>query len=98
MNSQHRSEEFDYLPREAQARVLIDSQLEASGWLIQSQTELNLGAGPGVAVREFSLEKPHGRVDYLLFLNGRPAGVIEAKPVGTTLVEVDVYKRQGSKW
>ena len=42
-----------------------------------------------MAVREFSLEKPHGRVDYLLFLDGQPAGVIEAKPVGTTLVEVE---------
>ena len=45
--------------------------------------------GSGVAVREFTLEKPHGRVDYLLFLNGQPAGVIEAKPQGTTLVEVE---------
>jgi len=42
-----------------------------------------------VAVREFVLEKGHGRVDYLLFLGGRPAGVIEAKPEGTTLVEVE---------
>jgi type I restriction enzyme R subunit len=42
-----------------------------------------------VAVREFSLEKGHGRVDYLLFLGGQPAGVVEAKPEGTTLVEVE---------
>ena len=35
------------------------------------------------------LEKGHGRVDYLLFVNGQPAGVIEAKPEGTTLVEVE---------
>ena len=40
-------------------------------------------------MREFTLEKPHGRVDYLLFLNGQPAGVIEAKPEGTPLVEVE---------
>src|ERR1700686_246169 len=51
--------------------------------------------GAGVAVREFALEKGHGRVDYLLFLNGQPAGVIEAKPEGTTLVEVE---RQSSKY
>jgi type I restriction enzyme R subunit len=35
------------------------------------------------------LEKPHGRVDYLLFVDGQPAGVIEAKAEGTTLVEVE---------
>jgi hypothetical protein len=42
-----------------------------------------------MAVREFTLEHDHGRVDYLLFVDGQPAGVIEAKPEGTTLVEVD---------
>ena len=79
----------DYLTREAKARVEIDKQLAAVGWKVQSQKALNLSAGPGVAVREFTLEKPHGRVDYLLFLNGQPAGVIEAKPEGTPLVEVE---------
>lgn len=79
----------DYLAREAKARVEIDKQLAAAGWKVQSQKALNLSAGPGVAVREFTLEKPHGRVDYLLFLNGQPAGVIEAKPEGTPLVEVE---------
>ena len=74
----------DYLAREAKARIEIDKQLAAAGWKVQSQKALNLSAGPGVAVREFTLEKPHGRVDYLLFLNGQPAGVIEAKPEGTT--------------
>src|ERR1035441_751385 len=81
------SGEHDYLAREARARVQIDKQLASAGWKVQGQETLNLGAGPGVAVREFTLEKPHGRVDYLLFLNGQPAGVIEAKPEGTPLVE-----------
>jgi type I restriction enzyme, R subunit len=79
----------DYLAREQKARIEIDKQLAAAGWKIQSQKALNLSAGPGVAVREFTLEKPHGRVDYLLFLDGQPAGVIEAKPQGTPLVEVE---------
>ena len=83
------SDHDDYLAREAKARVEIDKQLAAAGWKVQSQKALNLSAGPGVAVREFTLEKPHGRVDYLLFLNGQPAGVIEAKPEGTPLVEVE---------
>ncbi len=73
----------DYLAREAKARINIDRQLEAAGWVVQHADRANVTAGPGVAVREFVLEKGHGRVDYLLFLNGQPAGVIEAKPEGT---------------
>ncbi len=95
VESQGPSDGQDYLAREARARVQIDKQLAAAGWVVQSQQALNLGAGPGVAVREFTLEKPHGRVDYLLFLNGQPAGVIEAKPEGTPLVEVE---RQSGKY
>jgi type I restriction enzyme, R subunit len=89
------ADEHDYLAREAKARIQIDKQLTDAGWVVQSQEQLNLSAGPGVAVREFTLEKPHGRVDYLLFLNGQPAGVIEAKPEGTPLVEVE---RQSGKY
>lgn len=89
MASGGEADEHSYLAREAQARVEIDKQLQAAGWAVQSQDQLNLGAGIGVAVREFTLEKPHGRVDYLLFVNSQPVGVIEAKPQGTTLVEVE---------
>ena len=78
-----------YLAREARARKNIDQQLASAGWIVQSADQANVAAGPGVAVREFVLEKGHGRVDYLLFLDGQPAGVIEAKPEGTTLVEVE---------
>jgi len=78
-----------YLAREARARKRIDEQLVAAGWIVQSADQVDVNAGPGVAVREFVLDKPHGRVDYLLFLDGQPAGVIEAKPEGTTLVEVE---------
>ena len=87
--------DHDYLAREARARVEIDKQLVAAGWAVQSQAALNLTAGTGVAVREFALEKGHGRVDYLLFVNGQPAGVIEAKPEGTPLIEVE---RQSGKY
>jgi len=81
--------DHDYLAREQRARKNIDQQLVAAGWLVQNGKQPNVQAGLGVAVREFPLEKPHGRVDYLLFLNGQPAGVIEAKTEGTTLVEVE---------
>jgi type I restriction enzyme R subunit len=67
----------------------IDQQLADAGWIVQDSDRANVGAGLGVAVREFSLERGHGRVDYLLFVESQPAGVIEAKPEGTTLVEVE---------
>lgn len=79
----------EYLAREARARKEIDRQLSAAGWVVQSQNTLNLHAGRGVAVREFTLQKPHGRVDYLLFVDTKPVGVIEAKAEGTTLTEVE---------
>ncbi|MGP8000179.1 MAG: N-6 DNA methylase [Streptosporangiaceae bacterium] len=79
----------DYLTREAWARAEIDRQLDVAGWVVQSQNELNLSAGGGVAVREATLEKPHGRVDYLLFVDGRPVGAVEVKLKGTTLTEVE---------
>jgi type I restriction enzyme, R subunit len=44
---------------------------------------MNLGAGPGVAVREF--QTASGPVDYALFVGRRLCGVLEAKPEGTTL-------------
>ena len=44
---------------------------------------MNLGASQGVAVREFQMAS--GPADYLLFIDKKAAGVIEAKPEGTTL-------------
>ena len=38
---------------EALARQTIDQKLTAAGWIVQDFRALNLGAGPGVAVREF---------------------------------------------
>ena len=36
----------DPLLPEQEARELIDSQLEESGWVIQDRDEINLSAGP----------------------------------------------------
>ena len=62
---------------EEQARVVIDEKLEQSGWTIQDMRQLNLTASPGVAVREFPTST--GPVDYALFIDGKPVGVVEAK-------------------
>jgi type I restriction enzyme M protein len=51
---------------------------------------MNLYAGRGVAVREFPLAKGYGFTDYLLFVDGKPVGVLEAKPAGHTLSGVHV--------
>jgi type I restriction enzyme R subunit len=44
---------------------------------------LSLGAGLGVVVRYFPLKA--GEADYVLFVDRKAVGVIEAKPEGTTL-------------
>ena len=59
------------------ARENIDKQLVACGWVIQDKRELNLAAAKGVAVREYSTEV--GPADYVLFVNQKPLGIIEAK-------------------
>lgn len=62
---------------EAKARQIIDKKLIQSGWIIQNLRQINLSAGVGVAVREFPTST--GPVDYALFVDGKPVGVIEAK-------------------
>lgn len=66
-------------------RKLIDSS-SAAGWVLQDKDQLNLGAGVGVVVRNFSLLS--GPCDYLLFIDRKVAGVIEAKAVGVSLTGV----------
>jgi type I restriction enzyme R subunit len=79
----------DYLPPEAQARIRIDEMLVAAGWVVQGASHVNLAADRGVAVREFVLAPGHGRADYLLFVEGKALGVLEAKPAGTILSNVE---------
>jgi hypothetical protein len=59
------------------ARDNIDRQLAACGWIIQHKRQIDLGAGIGVAVREYQTEV--GPADYILFVDRKPVGVIEAK-------------------
>lgn len=76
------------LTAEQRARVLIDRQLSAAGWSVQSRPHVNLSL-PGVAVREVIMAPGHGRADYILYLDRRVVGVVEAKPEGTTLSGVE---------
>ncbi len=77
-----------YLTPEARARVRIDDMLTAAGWAVQDAKAVSLGAARGVAVREFVLKPPHGRADYLLFVDRHAVGVLEAKKEGETLTGV----------
>jgi type I restriction enzyme R subunit len=72
---------------EEQARELIDAKLTASGWIVQTYRHMNLAAGPGLAITEFP--GAHGEADYLLYVDGKALGVVEAKPVGHTLKGVE---------
>lgn len=75
---------------EQQARVDIDAALETAGWIVQDRAAMNLAAGPGVAIREFRMASGHGFADYLLFVNGKAVGVLEAKPAGYPLTNVEL--------
>ena len=79
----------DYIGPEAQARVEIDKQLVAAGWVVQRYKQINLGASTGIAVREFPMAEGHGDADYLLFVDRKAVGVIEAKKKGSTLTGVE---------
>jgi type I restriction enzyme R subunit len=75
---------------ERSARQEIDRLLALAGWQVQDVAGANLHAAPGVAIREFPLTTGHGFADYLLYVDGRACGVIEAKKQGATLTGVEV--------
>ncbi|HZO75840.1 MAG TPA: DEAD/DEAH box helicase family protein [Ktedonobacteraceae bacterium] len=75
------------------ARQQIDEMLSQAGWVVQDWGRHNLGAGPGVAIREFPLRT--GTADYLLIVNREVAGVVEAKPAGHSLIGV---REQSAKY
>ena len=71
---------------EDQARDIIDQKLASAGWIVQDFKAINLGAGAGVAVREYPFDKDadtkdagRPQADYVLFVDREPVGVIEAK-------------------
>ena len=59
------------------ARDNIDKQLIACGWIIQDKKKFNLAAGLGIAIREYQTDI--GPADYVLFVDKKAVGIIEAK-------------------
>src|SRR6516225_8288582 len=70
------------------ARENIDALLKQCGWIIQKRSEINLSAGRGIAITE-GLLKGGDEADYLLFVDGKAIGTVEAKPEGWTLTGVE---------
>lgn len=62
---------------EQKARDSIDKKLTDSGWLVLKKNEVDWNASRGIAVKEYSTEV--GPADYVLFVDKRPVGIIEAK-------------------
>jgi type I restriction enzyme R subunit len=87
---------------EAKARQQIDRKLEQAGWVVQDMNQLNLSAGPGVAVREYPTDT--GPADYVLFVNRQAVGVIEAKKdsagenITVTERQTERYANADLKW
>src|SRR6266571_2277400 len=70
------------------AREKIDKLLADCGWILQNRSTINLSASRGIAIRE-ALLKDRDEVDYLLFVDGKAIGTVEAKPEGFTLTGVE---------
>jgi len=64
---------------------------------VQYRTRANITAGRGVAIREFPLKPGYGFADYLLYLDGAAAGVVEAKKDGLALTGVKLQTSRYSE-
>ncbi len=60
------------------ARDQIDARLAEAGWHVRTMKNLDWSAGQGIAVREYQTDT--GPADYVLFVDQKAVGVIEAKP------------------
>ena len=76
----------DSLLPEERARKKIDALLKRAGWLVVSREEYSPGMS-AVAVEE-GLLKGNLEADYLLFLEGKAIGVLEAKKESTVLSDI----------
>lgn len=78
------------------ARDQIDSALQRCGWTIQDKTRIDLNASLGVAIREYQTDI--GPADYVLFVEGNPCGIIEAKRREEGVHLVSVVEEQSSDY
>ncbi|MGV7210085.1 DEAD/DEAH box helicase family protein [Oxalobacteraceae bacterium A2-2] len=87
---------------ETKARQQIDERLEHAGWVIQDMKQIDLSAGMGVAIREYTTDS--GPADYVLFVDRVACGVIEAKKnsagenLTVTESQTERYAAANLKW
>ncbi len=79
---------------EDKAREVIDKMLEEAGWHVCDIRDANIHAHRGFVIRNFPLKIGHGFADYLFYIDGKAAGVIEAKKVGSTLTGVEIQSNK----
>ena len=63
---------------EQNARDTIDRQLMAAGWAVQKKSTINWHLSAGIAVTHYPM-KDGTEADYVLFVDRKPVGIIEAK-------------------
>ena len=84
------------------ARDNIDKMLDDAGWKVQKKDAIDFNAGLGIAVREYQTDV--GPADYVLFVDKKAVGVIEAKreEIGQKITEVEIqtegYANARLKW
>ena len=87
---------------EQAARDKIDKQLSNAGWIVQDDKKIDFSAGLGIAVREYQTDV--GPADYVLFIDKKPAGVVEAKredwghKITTVEEQSTAYAAANLKW
>ncbi len=67
---------INQFPEQA-ARDNIDKQLHAAGWAVQDKDKIDWNESIGIAIRGYQTDV--GPTDYVLFVERRPVGLIEAK-------------------
>ncbi len=87
---------------EQKARNKIDGLLQKAGWDVQDKEKVNFNAGLGIVLREYKTDI--GIADYVLFLDKKPVGILEAKPdywghkITTVEEQSGSYAKSKLKW
>jgi type I restriction enzyme, R subunit len=82
---------------EDKTRKNIDHLLSQAEWAVRDQSDANILAYRGVAICNFILKPGHGFADYLLYVDGRAAGVVGAKKEVVKLTGVETQSERYTK-
>ncbi|MEI6846785.1 MAG: DEAD/DEAH box helicase family protein [Chlorobiaceae bacterium] len=63
---------------EQKARDIIDQQLKLAGWAVQQKRQVDWHVSSGIAVMHYPMQDGT-EADYVLFVDRKPVGIIEAK-------------------